>query len=236
MSPKTLDVQLARLLLPLTTLLVWLALLGEVQGFKYHEACHAPPMDMKTRFPLYRLEVDTKITGIPWAYRQNNTIKVSIKALYQKYKIKRLFISVPTMSKATVERPAKKLFLGQWKWQMKGGVIPLDCSNRGGGFSSGANAVRDLWWFKDGFYNVTAEWDPLNTIYNAYKIDMINFEAFVSPDSGHGHPPHGHYGPPPENRWVKLLSDKFVNLDYIDLHRYLQVNPHFMFMMGGLNS
>ena len=75
MSPKTLDVQLARLLLPLTTLLVWLALLGEVQGFKYHEACHAPPMDMKTRFPLYRLEVDTKITGIPWAYRQNNTIK-----------------------------------------------------------------------------------------------------------------------------------------------------------------
>ena len=58
----------------------------------------------------------------------------------------------------------------------QGGVIPLDCSNRGGGFSSGANAVRDLWWFKDGFYNVTAEWDPLNTIYNAYKIDMINFE------------------------------------------------------------
>jgi len=221
----------------LTLLLTLAVTLVGVTSFKYHDFCHKPPVAMKTRFPLYRMEIDTKITGIPWAYRQNNTITVSLKALYQKYKIKRLFMSVPTMSKATPEMPqAKRIYLGQWKWQMAGGVIPTDCSNRGNGFSSAANAVRDLWWFRDGFFNITAEWDPINTIFNAYKNDMINFEVFVSPDEGNNQPPPGHYGPPPEDRWVRLTSDKFVNLDYIDLHRYLNVNPHLMFMMGGVGG
>lgn len=203
-----------------------------VTCFRYHNFCAAPPRDMKTRFPLYRMEVDTKIAGIPWAYRQNNTLTVSVKALYQKYKIKRIFMSVPTMTKGTPERPAKKNFLGQWKWQMQGGVIPIDCSNKLGSFSSAANAVRDLWWYKGGFYNVTADWDPLNTIYNAHKVDMVSFEVFVSPDDDAPTPPVA--GPAPENRWVKLNSEKFVNLDYIDLHRYLQVNPQVSYMFGGM--
>jgi len=227
MSPKT------TVIVPL---LVFVSVMCVTQAFKWHAFCGAPPMDMKTRFPLYRMEVNTKIAGIPWAYRQNNTIEVSIKALYQQYKIKRLFMSVPSMTKGTPERPARKIYLGQWKWQMKGGVIPLDCNNKHGGFrrrKHRGNAVRDLWWYPDGFYNVTAEWDPLNTIYNAYRIDMVEFEVFVSPDpEPPQRPPQG--GPPPPNRWVKLTSDKYVNLDYIDLQRYLQLNPQFMFMMNGM--
>lgn len=50
------------------------SLVPEAHAFKYHQFCVTPPVDMKTRFPLYRLEVDTKIDGIPWAYRQNNTL------------------------------------------------------------------------------------------------------------------------------------------------------------------
>lgn len=55
-------------------------------------------------------------------------------------------------------------------------MIPIDCSNTTGAFGGGFNAVRNLWWFTDGFYNVTGEWDPLNTINNAYTVDMIQFE------------------------------------------------------------
>jgi len=231
MSPRTNDLPA-----PLKTLLAAVMTLTFLQGvasFKFHSFCNRPPVDMQTRFPLYRLEVNTKITGIPWAYRQNNTLTVSVKALYQKYKIKRIFMSVPKMVAGTPEKPAHKKYLGQWKWQMQGGVIPIDCKgNLRGQFSSAANAVRDLWWYKGGFYNVTAEWDPLNTIANAYLTDMVNFEVFVSPDP---EPPAGPTaGPPPENRWVKLESEKFVNLDYIDLHRYLQVNPQFSYMLGGM--
>ncbi|CAL1531062.1 unnamed protein product [Lymnaea stagnalis] len=196
-----------------------------VDGFKYHEFCGTPPIDMKTRFPLYRLDVDTKTEGVPWAYRQNNSLTVSVKALYQKYKIKQIFMSVPSMTKGTPEIPAKKIHLGEWKWDMKGGVIPIDCSNAAGGFGGAANAVRNLWWYKDGFYNITGEWDPINTIYNAYNIDMIQFEVYVSPDEEEAATPlpAGAAGPTPQAmRWVKLMSDKFINLDYIDLHRWVR--------------
>ncbi|XP_055864048.1 uncharacterized protein LOC106052463 isoform X1 [Biomphalaria glabrata] len=203
-------------------------------AFKYHEFCSAPPLDMKTRFPLYRLDVDTKTEGVPWAYRQNSTLTVSVKALYQKYKIKQIFMSVPSMTKGTPEIPAKKIHLGEWKWDMKGGVIPIDCSNTASGFGGAANAVRNLWWYKDGFYNITGEWDPVNTIYNAYNIDMIQFEVYVSPDEEDtsSQLAVGAAGPSPQAiRWVKLVSDKFINLDYIDLHRWLRsvygpYNPH----------
>ncbi|KAK3758889.1 hypothetical protein RRG08_033149 [Elysia crispata] len=204
-------------------LLLTVFLVHVTSAFKYHQFCSTPARDMKTRFALYRLDVDTKVPGIPWAYRQNNTLTVSVKALYQNYKIKQIFMSVPTMTKGTPEVPAKKLHSGEWEWNMKGGLIPLDCSKVNGGFGSAANAVRNLWWFKDGFYNVTGEWDPQNTIYNAYTTDMIQFEVFVSPDEEDKPLPTGTFGPMKEPaRWVKLLSDKFINLDYIDLHRWIR--------------
>ncbi|CAG5135423.1 unnamed protein product [Candidula unifasciata] len=193
-------------------------------GFKYHEFCATPPNEMKTRFPLYRLEVDTKIDGIPWAYRQNNTLTVSVKALYETFKIKQIFISVPSMTKGTAEILPKKIHLGEWKWDMKGGVIPIDCSNPTGGFGGASNAVRNLWWFSNGFFNVTGEWDPLNTISNAYNVDMVQFEAYVSPDEEPSTNAGGTVGPAPAPvRWVKLTSDKYINLDYIDLHRYMRM-------------
>ncbi|GFO16193.1 hypothetical protein PoB_004269800 [Plakobranchus ocellatus] len=193
-------------------------------SFKYHEFCTTPARDLKTRFALYRLDVDTKVSGGPWAYRQNNTLTVSVKALYQKYKIKQIFMSVPAMTKGTPEIPAKKIHTGEWQWDMRGGLIPLDCSKVNGGFGSAANAVRNLWWFKDGFYNVTGEWDPQNTIYNAYTVDMIQFEVYISPDEEDKPVPMGTFGPAPEPaRWVKLVSDKYINLDYIDLHRWIRM-------------
>ncbi|BFZ23057.1 hypothetical protein BsWGS_26096 [Bradybaena similaris] len=209
-----------------------------VAGFKYHEFCATPPADMKTRFPLYRLEVDTKIDGVPWAYRQNNTLKVAVKALYQNFPIKQIFMSVPSMTKATAEIPAKKIHLGEWKWDMKGGMIPIDCSNpTTGSLGSGANALRNLWWYSAGFFNVTGEWDPVNTITNAYNIDMIQFEIYVSPDAEETSSPTGMSGPAPiATRWVKLLSDKYINLDYIDLHRYLRINPHAQWILGGFGG
>ncbi|BFZ23652.1 hypothetical protein BsWGS_26691 [Bradybaena similaris] len=198
-------------------------LLQTAYGFKYHEFCATPPAEMKTRFPLYRLEVDTKIEGIPWAYRQNNTLTVSIKALYESFKIKQIFMSVPSMTKGTPEILPKKIHLGEWKWDMKGGMIPIDCSNPTGGFGGASNAVRNLWWFSNGFYNVTGEWDPLNTITNAYNVDMVQFEAYVSPDEEPSSNVGGALGPPTTPaRWVKLTSDKYINLDYIDLHRYMK--------------
>ena len=69
MSPKT------TVIVPL---LVFVSVVCVTQAFKWHAFCGAPPMDMKTRFPLYRMEVNTKIAGIPWAYRQNNAIEVKI--------------------------------------------------------------------------------------------------------------------------------------------------------------
>ncbi|CAG5128301.1 unnamed protein product, partial [Candidula unifasciata] len=191
-----------------------------VRGFKYHEFCATPPTDMKTRFPLYRLEVDTKIDGVPWAYRQNHTLTVSVKALYQNFPIKQIFMSVPSMTKATTEVPARKIHLGEWKWDMKGGMIPVDCSNATGGIGNGANALRNLWWYSGGFYNVTGQWDPINTITNAYSVDMIQFEVYISPDPEETSSPTGTYSPPSSPaRWVKLVSDKYINLDYIDLQR-----------------
>ncbi|XP_059179401.1 uncharacterized protein LOC131958403 isoform X3 [Physella acuta] len=216
-----------------------LTLRSQVMSFKYHDFCLTPPIDMKTRFPLYRLDVDTKTEGVPWAYRQNNTLTVSVKALYQKYKIKQIFMSVPSMTKGTPEVPARKIHLGEWKWDMKGGVIPIDCSAANQGFGGAANAVRNLWWYKDGFYNITGEWDPLNTIYNAYNIDMIQFEVYVSPDEEETSAPvpAGAAGPAPQAmRWVKLISDKFINLDYIDLHRYLRVHPHAQWVLSGIGG
>lgn len=56
-------------------------------------------------------------------------------------------------------------------------MIPIDCSNpTTRGIGSDANALRNLWWYSGGFFNVTGEWDPVNTITNAYNIDMIQFE------------------------------------------------------------
>lgn len=44
--------------------------------------------------------------------------------------------------------------------------------------------------------------------------------AYVSPDEESPPPPSGALGPlPAPVKWVKLISEKYVNLDYIDLHR-----------------
>nr|UTK45779.1 hypothetical protein [Crepidula fornicata] len=220
-----------------------------------HVFCNYPPYPQPPKMPIFNMTVTT---GFRDGFRSNQSVIVEITARYPKiWRINQLFIHVPETN-PSLQQPImyghrhmpmpNAKHVGKWldvidttpsnapiptAGNERGHVRPVNCGGdyQFGMIGSHAATLTPVVEPHKGFTRVLAKWiPPINSREVAYR-QLITIVAYVTFEKT---PPRSHH----QNSYYRQKSARFVkkqislyNLDYMDIHRYMQsMRPYFTAM------